>query len=221
MSGIVSATKTCPKCGKEKTLSEYYKKRSGAYESYCKPCHRERTSTYEIKPVTVAGEAHEQKAIALLRKKGIYAVPGKASNLYANLDVLAWGCVRIEVKYGYHDAGGFCWRFTPKQVEQGIQGDIVILIAPFDSGDQYYLLPASNPIFYINGINQLKTGVKWQVGSTRTNTVVTDGMMALHRDNWQLIEQYRQNFVKKLKAGTYQENRKVEPERKQLRLIGF
>src|SRR3989304_7966081 len=80
-------------------LSEFYQ-RAGAADGYytvCKFRKRQENKRYIPKSRHIASYESEAKAIGKLRSVGIYALPGKMSE-WRSIDVVAWGCVRIEIK---------------------------------------------------------------------------------------------------------------------------
>src|SRR5262245_36882243 len=92
-------TKLCNKCGEEKPLEEFYTRRNtgDGYMNWCKECHKSVTYANTRHPKDKAVEMGATDVIRKLQNLGIYAAPGKAS-VYQHVDVVAWGCVRIEVK---------------------------------------------------------------------------------------------------------------------------
>lgn len=193
-------TKTCSVCGVEKPLSDYYIWTSNKkYMAQCKKCHQTRSKKYSPLPADRCGNEHQNALIDILRSRGIYASPGKSSE-YAYSDVVAWGCVRIEVKFGESlgSSNPSIWkfRFTERQTNGGLVADLIALMCPAGSGKGYtcYLIDPSCPELYRGG--RFRPTFTINLGTHRKNR--TDGRLPLssellntHRDNWQVIEQKR------------------------------
>lgn len=146
-------TKVCKTCQKEKPVSEYYLNKSNRKPmAVCKLCHKNRTarpSGEKWQPKNV----RETYVITWLRNKGIYASPGKVSE-YTWVDVVAWGCIRVEVKYGEFNGRTYLFRFTQSQVEEGVRADVIALVV----GEEVYIFRADHPYFYDND-NRLRPAV--------------------------------------------------------------
>lgn len=219
----VTATpaKRCRKCGAEKPFDDFYKRPHIAYSktgghlvSECKICMKTRsadTQKERLSPLTPRA-AHEIIAIEALHKQGIPAIPGKAVS-FADVDVLALGCVRIEVKYSAANEGGV-FRFSshPLQQKRGWLADVVLLICEYAGEFSLHLFDAFHPVFYIK-----QGGRDWRVksaveyvsgrrvatrhGSNRAVLLETDMLEA--RDNWQLVHSAFERITESLRAGTF------------------
>ena len=215
-----STGKTCPACGVTKPLSEFYAKRNtNAYETYCKPCHTERNKSYNRKPVNVSGEDHEQEVIEVMRSCGIYALPGKASKLYPYLDIIVWGCIRVEVKMAYtQNDNSWIIKFTPVQVDEGINADVIVIVCPAPGNTTYHVLPANHDILYTPDGN-LRDSISWTPGASSAHSSYINGTLYQSKDKWGLLEEYRIKFMQQLKSGQYQEDRKNIPNFRQPSLL--
>ncbi len=211
--------KSCSICGQDKPLTEFYQ-RSGTLTpmNWCKVCHQERTHINsrqkESKHKSMAGRVGEQLAISHLLGLGIYAAPGKSSE-FNYVDVVAWGCVRIEVKTSRYTSTGYAWAFTPEQQRRGIQADLVLLVCTDTVDDidvhTFHLFPVNYPKFrWLNGLHrgQLKTVVMYNPNADDSNRRIHKNSlspedMTEHKDGWYLIEQFRQQFSDDLRNGRY------------------
>ena len=77
-------SKVCSRCGKQKPIIEFYEhpEAKDRHQPYCKECAEAlRREGYkpELRYRANAGREGEKLAIAQLKKNGIYAAPGKAS----------------------------------------------------------------------------------------------------------------------------------------------
>lgn len=203
-------TKTCSACGDTKPLSDYYIYTSSKkIMPICKVCHRGRNKKYQPVPADSCGVAHQNDLIRILRSMGIYASPGKSSE-YVHADVVAWGCVRIEVKLGasIDKCKPHIWRFafTEKQANGGLVADLIAFMCPNGldvGGYTCYLIEPTCPELYRDG--KFKPVLTINLGKHRKSR--QDGRRPLspellnsHRDNWQVIEEKRLMI-----AGKYQQ----------------
>lgn len=188
-------SKVCTACNTEKPLSDYYTWSSNKkHMPRCKACHRARNNQRPPIPADTTGIEHQNDLISILRRRGLYASPGKSSE-YAYADVVVWGCVRIEVKLGEPN-GGHMWkfRFTQKQTNGGLVADLIALMCPVGDGYTCYLIEPTCSEFYRDG--KFKRALSINTGTHRKNR--SDGrrslspeLLAAHRDNWQVIERKR------------------------------
>lgn len=201
-------TKTCSVCGADKPLSDYYIWASNKKPMpHCKKCHTTKSNSHAPIPADRCGVAHQNEFIDILRSRGIYASPGKSSE-YAHADVVAWGCVRIEVKHGEsidkYSPHTWKFRFTEKQANGGMVADLIALMCPNGIGKGYtcYLISPDCPELYRDG--KFKPVVTINIGTHRKPARDGKGSLTLdllnaHRENWQVIEQIRTEV-----AGRYQ-----------------
>jgi hypothetical protein len=186
----------CNTCKQEKPLSEFYKRYNGDPLYDCKECMKIRSRNQKQAPRQVAVNKSEKIIIERLAQLCIPALPGKALG-YRWADVVAWGCVLIECKLSTDKGGGsFQWAFSPKQFTKGLRAHVVILCAEHHEGvTVFHVFDASDPVFY-HDTGERKTAVGYGVNSRHrmiNRVVLTDEMMLEHKDNWSLIEQYRQS----------------------------
>ena len=190
------AQKLCPTCGQRKPLNEFYIRKSGTPYAYCKDCQKLRAKTQTFKPREVPGEPGEADVIAKLRSVGIYAAPGKSSE-WRNLDVIAWGCVRIEVKFSSLSDGQFRFTITNRDKARWLRADVVILVCEWECEKTYHLLPSDHPAFYING--NLKGGASYAIAPQRRvhkdRVILTHSVMTTAMNDWGLIEAARQKVI--------------------------
>lgn len=207
--------KTCNRCKQSKAFTEFYL-RSGResgnepqhFSSECKDCMKERSRITHARPINEAYHAAENIVIRKLRDEGIWAQPGKAI-ASAYVDVVAWGCVRIEVKYSRKTvtaSGAVQYKFdtTARQRQRHMLADVVILVC--DTGDESYsfhVFTSSDPIFYRDG--QLKVGWTYTPEQYRkkapTNGAarqsITDAVMLAAQDRFEMIEEVRRTWFER------------------------
>jgi len=195
--------KSCTRCEKEKPLTEFYR-RSGVntIETYadviseCIDCMKERAKTQTRLPKTTPRVTSEIFAIEYLQSKGIPAVPGKAVSA-ADVDVVAFGCVWIDVKYDkehwHRNDMVFFFSNTNKQIRDGYKGHIVMLICDHDDGTRtHHFFRPNHPVFYFKD-GRRKTAFNHVKGRTKARkhwqnrTVMTQQMMDAAQDDVAMV----------------------------------
>lgn len=182
----------CRACQQEKPFDSFYKRQNGDPYTTCIPCHRAYQKNRKQHPRHVAVNLSEQLVITQLKKHHIPAVPGKTLG-YSWADVAAWGCVLIECKYSSDHGGVFQWNFSPVQQKQGLRAHIVVLCADYGDEITYHVFSSDDPIFtHPNG--KRKTGVCYILNPKHRKRIsgITPDVLEQHRDDWQLVERYRQ-----------------------------
>lgn len=184
--------KQCINCKEFKDLSEYYKRGDSGYLcSECKTCMKARSKRSQKVDRKVSMVASESEVIEQLHLNGIPALPGKALH-HQWADVIAWGCVLIEVKSSSLIDRSFFFAFSYSQRNGKLRGDLVVLVCRYENKNTYHVFNATHPMFYDKD-GKLKFGVSWtpdRHGNGRP-AVVTDMMMAKAENRWQMIEDYR------------------------------
>ena len=201
-----SEIKTCAKCGETKPVAEFYF-RFGKPYSACKECVKQKSREYERLNTTATPNNGEATVIDELWRQGIYAANGRAAP-WRYVDVIAWGCVRIEVKtsHPYYPKHGISLEFQfgmgSNRRKDFDNCDIVIMLARWEDGDEFYIFPADHPVFR-NAKGDLKYGISWRPFANHrkiTPWLCSNEVMEAHRDNWGIIEEYRRNFKKIIEA---------------------
>lgn len=194
-------SKICTRCQCLRPLSEYYTRSGmnadnvpGHYNSECKICMKARSmnliplSPYQPRVYT------EQVAIDRLLQEGIFAIPGKAIHA-ADVDVVCWGCVWVEVKYSVLQRGYFKFATTPKQQIRGFLADLVMLVCDYGDVKTYHIFESNDPVFYMKG--RLKSAFQFTPGAleakkhANNRIVMVQPMMDAAQDRWDLIEHHR------------------------------
>lgn len=202
-------TKECRACHIVKPFDEYYRRKGGDgskpghYISECRECMRQRNKNYNPVPKQEPRAASEAVAIERLKRMGIHALPGKAVSA-ADVDVVAWGCVWIEVKYSTarkYDASGspiFQFNLSPEQRRRGFLGHLLMLICDYGDRITYHICPADFPALYRKSWR--KTGFTYMPGRQNDTAsrirsydvaVLNDAWMTEHQDRYDLIEAQR------------------------------
>lgn len=210
--------RTCRKCGQPKPITEYYKHlgQKDGLEVRCKECVRAYSRQYRqthgqpLRGSRESGRATEQNVIDKLNGLGIFATSGKTSP-FPWADVVAWGCVRIEVKTSVFQ-GRYNFGFTPTQIRRGVEADLILLVCvlPESNETTYHLFPSDFEVFYHNNrrgyaSGRLKAGVHYvpdhliKFRHHHTNALTT-AIMDKHQNAWELIEQKRRVISLQLMA---------------------
>jgi hypothetical protein len=207
---IVTDLKTCKACGKSLPVTAFYKRSSVRLDSYtseCKSCMiaRSRNIPSHLRhlPADVPRAKSEILALDYLRSACIPALPGKAFKL-AHVDVVAWGCVWIEVKYSSLRADPrprFQFAATPLQIKRGYLAHVMMLICDYGDKQTYHLFPSDHEVFYreyADGARKVKSAVSYipdVTGSTKRGApgtiTPTDDLMKAHEGKIDFIEQAR------------------------------
>lgn len=205
---MTTISKPCTKCKTPKPLTSFYM-RSGFTDpdepghrlSECIDCMRQRNYDEPCVHPTEPRAPTEVLVIDYLKAHGVSCLPGKAVHA-AHVDVVAWGCVNIEVKYAryepqYGSKLGFKFTITPKQRERGFLAHVVVLVCDYGlPGLSFHLFPSKFIAFYKEG--RLKKGFDYIPGRDKPEKqlypgieVLTDLDMDTARDRLELIERAR------------------------------
>lgn len=196
-------TKICSRCREEKCLSEFYVDRhSGLPVNPCIVCKKANAHNQKNVDDKISTVESERWVIERLARVGIHALPGKALSHYY-CDVVAWGCVGIEVKSSsFHLDDGheyFHFGFTHKQKSRGILGQVVVLVCRDVGYNTFHVFPATHPMFY-NDDGNLKRAVTYTPMRSKSGkpSALTDEMMDEAEDRWELVEEVRQQIRRRL-----------------------
>lgn len=191
-----SQSKVCTRCKTVRPLTEFYR-RSGypnQWLSECKVCMKQRSQNHVPLPPTEPRAKTEILAINELRRNGIHAAPGKSVK-HSDVDVVAFGCVNIEIKYSRlersYSADRYTFGVTPAQIRRGFLADLVMLICDNNGRLSFHLFRADFPAFYMKG--RLKKGFDFLPGRLKNmkpssdRVVLTQPMMDEAENRWSLI----------------------------------
>lgn len=211
----ICANPQCPHKGVRQPLSAYYVRSGvvepsepGHYLSECKACMKGRNNTLRRLPAQEPRAATEKLAITYLHQHGVHALPGKAVHA-ADVDVVAWGGVWLEVKHAKQQKlrghNAFSFTTTHKQQQRGFLAHLVLLICEYPNGTRtFHLFEATDPVFYMH--DRIKSGFVFRVGSTgalkhgASRVVMTQAMMDAARDRLSLIPQVMRGISKGLRT---------------------
>lgn len=190
--------------------SEFYKLRGtrDGLQPICKECHKAECAVrYKKNPRQQwrnrAGSVTEKMTVDRLRSFGIYAAPGKCSE-YTWVDVVAWGCVRIEVKHAtLNKRGSYQFHMGYKRGEEKDRSDLVVLIL-LDLQPRFFVFRSSDPVFYHED-GTTKRSVNYAPdgnGPKKAQGVsLATEIMSEAEDRWELVEEKRQEVIDKLEGG--------------------
>lgn len=204
--GKIIEAKACKRCGLVKAVAEFYERSylPGAYTSECKACMKERgKSQTPISPLTPRSLS-EAVVIEYLQSRGVFAVPGKAVS-YAHVDVVAWGCVGIEVKYSAERKGGrFVFSMTPAQQRGGFRAEVVCLVFDYAAfnAPQFHFFSANDDLFASSQEGRrIKSSLEYVMG--REEQTLNQARLDESRDRIDLIEACRKRVADGLKVGSF------------------
>lgn len=205
--GKVCVNRQCEQAGVVQPYSAFYVRsgqanptEAGHYTSECRACYKRRSRAVVERRLsaTEPRAVSEVMAISYLHRHGIVALPGKAY-LASDVDVVAWGCVRVEVKYstlreGYTE--GYKFSLTPRQKERGLLADVVLLICDDGEVPTFHLFRPEDTVFYfLDG--RRKGGLLFVPGRLeqrkhqQNRVSMTQPMMDAAKDKLELIEAAR------------------------------
>lgn len=208
--------KPCTRCKVIKTIDNFYLRSGysvgtepGHYLSECKSCMIERNKTAKRLDDTEPRAFTEIIAINYLKQQGIPCLPGKAVS-YAHVDIVAFGCVTIEVKFSRleHLRGRYKFHFTstPKQQQRGYIADAVLLICEYSEDQRtYHIFDSHNPVFYMT--DRVKSGFTFTPGATEAlkhgnnRVVMIQPLMDEHQDNTRFLWDCFYQHCEQLKLG--------------------
>lgn len=187
----------CPLCETKKPRSEFYTRSGNPHLilAGCKVCRAregrtKRSLGYKIGALEIAVPS-EAWAISRMAEYGIPALPGKAL-VHSHTDVVAWGCVQVEVKSSLaNNAGRFNFGFTPKQVSERILGDVIVLICNYGVRKTFHVFEPDEEFFFISQ-GRRKSGVCFMPEQNApirhfTRKILTQTKMDAAEDRWSLI----------------------------------
>jgi len=140
----------------------------------------------------------ELLVIKKLRSLGIYAAPGKSSE-WKWVDVVAWGCVRIEVKTSHLIDDKYQFTMNQKTPVKE-RADLVIFVC-LDDEISYHVFPSTHGVFY-HASGKHKKGLAYYLsGQRRGNTITLDHeLMTQYMDRWEQVETRRIEIQQSLLA---------------------
>lgn len=176
----------------------------GHYLSECKDCLKRRNKSPNHLPPDVPRAATEILAIEYLKRNHIPALPGKAYK-QADVDILAWGCVRIEVKYSsirYYNHY-FVFNMTPRQRKRGLLADVVLFVCDYEERQTFHLFDPDDEVFYFKDGRRKSSltftpGQTEQFKHTQNRVKLTQPIMDIAQDRLELIETARLDIASNL-----------------------
>lgn len=191
-------SKICSSCKEPLNPSEFYDHPDAkdGKQKKCKACTLRDQKAYKVKPKQTASNSNELEIINKLKSLNIYAAPGKCSE-WKWCDVVAWGCVKLEVKTANQsEKGAFIFSTSRNQQKNGFTADFVILVCNWKHETTYHVFPANHSSFFMNG--RMKRGFKYDPYSTGhkngRGVRLSSALMNQYKDKWEGIEQKRLSY---------------------------
>lgn len=190
-------TKICKTCENTYPATDeyFYRHTYGSLNGDCISCYKIKRYANRNKASKLPSNLGEILAIEYLKSVGIYATSGKAS-IYRRIDVIAWGCVKIEVKHSQE----FKWSFKFGNNKPPDIPDVTMLIGLLDGVNKFYLFPYNHPVFFRDN-NSRKTQVNYIPNVSRKQhkyMVLNERLLLEHENNTSLIEIVRQGIINNL-----------------------
>lgn len=207
-------TRVCVRCKAELPFDAFYVRKPynqddnpptlpGHLVSECKVCMRERADGRRKNPIPPLGPRRQSEEVVLaeLARQGIPALAGKVFRTeFPHVDIVAWGCVLIEVKWArlemHRNRELFKFNATPTQKLGGFRAQLIILLCEWGPKEySYHVFPVAHPVFYKDG--HVKVGWTFTPGAMQAKkhgnnrVVMTQPIMDLYEDRWDLIESER------------------------------
>ena len=221
-------SRVCSHCKLEKPLSEFYARYGyrtsdnpptdpGHVVSECKTCMKARNNTVKKVHPTVPRTYTETLAIDYLSEQGIHVLPGKAVHA-ADVDIVAWGGVWIEVKHArlerHRGAKLFKFNTTTKQQKSGFRAHLVLLICEYSDDDRtFHLFRVDAPVFYMKG--RIKSGFTFRPNAQEAlkhgnnRVVMTQPMMDEAENRIDLIWKTLLEVSEQIKQGRHANSQRI------------
>jgi hypothetical protein len=180
--------------GPHLTIDDFYFRQNGVRYPNCKECHKAQTKLQRVLPRDESGNSGELLVINKLRSLGVYAAPGKSSE-FKWLDVVAWGCVRIEVKTAtLNSQGAFHFGMGDKREKEKERSDFVILVC-IDIPLSYHVFPSNHAVFY-HSDGRAKKSVQYapEASHHKKPNSLDNETMARYMNRWYPIETRRREI---------------------------
>jgi hypothetical protein len=196
-------TKVCRSCQQEyPATSEHFYKLNNSFHLDCKSCYKLRRKDYRSKQEPV--HTGEIVAINRLLAEGIFATSGKSSVWGKYIDVVCWGCVKVEVKHSVESKrGSWTWILTSTNNPDTPSPDFILLIGQHKDGTHsYFFFPVNHPVFFKDG--RRKTGITYMAESKQRNNrhdylVLTPQIMRDYQNAFHQIETLRLDKIKQFR----------------------
>lgn len=199
----------CKVCKIEKDLhNDFYAStnRTG-YDTTCKVCRLAQQAMRDKakKNHPPKHNLHEQDFIQACYERGIYAVQATTTKNHKFCDVVAWGCVRIEVKYPdiINDGNMYHWRFTVNQAHKRLPVDLIVLVTECFGQTHYHIFDPLDPVFFnpdqtrkrcLSYIVEREKGYRTEYG-----VIMTTALLTYYQDAFSKIEDVRLEKSRQLK----------------------
>ena len=184
--------KECRKCHEVKPLTEFYAspETKDRLSNHCKVCLRQYQQSRDC----------EVSFVNYLMSNGIYATLGRNAGAHKWIDVVAWGCVGVELKTSNNIRGRHIFTFSKKQTKD-FTSQVIALEIVSNGRSSYYLFSSNDPIFFDGNVR--KRSVFFASTPRKRAPVSVDLRVAFERayNRFELIEQMRQAEIEKMLSG--------------------
>jgi hypothetical protein len=198
-------TRICTHChvSKPATLDYFYKghTNSDRLTSWCKDCMKARskamgTQQRDPKP----RDAGEALALSVFLNQGIAAELGKNIEGMKWVDLVLWGCIKVEVKYS-QKPNYWQWTMTSTNNPKTLFPDAMLLIGKHGKTQKhhYFLVLPNHPMF-INEDGSRKKSLSYSYHNHIGKKGFSIDPLLQHESNFDLIEKLRLNHSQQLIA---------------------
>jgi hypothetical protein len=191
-----SDLKFCIRCEINKPIAEFYRKHTtrDGLSPYCRVCQlaalekskqasRERKERSNIRP-------YEQLAIDKLNNEGVHATSGAYHKGMAWVDIVVFGCIKIETRACIPANGAYKWHIGASHSRQiRLHNNHFLLLVALEDQPRFFVFSPIHPVFYSRG--KLKTGIVYNpdVNQRKVRNSLTSEMMQYHEDKWDWINE--------------------------------
>jgi hypothetical protein len=189
-------TRTCTHChvSKPATLEHFYKghTNSDRLTSWCKDCMRalSKVSSNQQRDPKPRDKG-EALALTAFLNQGIHADLGKNIAGMQWVDIVLWGCIKVEVKYS-QKAHYWQWIMNSTNNPKTHFPDAVILIGKHEKTQRchHFIILPNHPMF-INEDGSRKRSISYSYLNRMSKSSFTIDPLLQHENNYGLIEKLR------------------------------
>jgi hypothetical protein len=191
-------TRTCTHCktSKPATLEYFYSHQHNAdgLESWCKDCKKalsKKQSKANMGSDTKPRDAGEALALSYFLNQGIPSELGKNISGMSWVDLVLWGCVKVEVKYS-QKPNYWQWTMYSTNNPKTVFPDAIMLIGKHGKTQRnHYFIISPNHPFFIKEDNTRKVSLSYSYLNRIGKQGFAIDPLLQHENNYGLIEKLR------------------------------
>jgi hypothetical protein len=190
--------KECRKCHEVKPLTEFYVSSTlkDQLSNKCKLCS---IAYGKSRNGNKSPREQEVRFVEYLTKKGIYATLGRNAGDHKWADVVAWGCIRIELKtsFAQFHTERHTFHFNKNQ-RNNMTSHLIVLETRYRGKSRYHFFDSDHPIFFAESGNRKATVVYTANPNRHIEIDNLSSAFAQALNQVELIEQARQAEIQKM-----------------------